>query len=152
MILTVYLAGGIQGLSDADCKDWRQDIIDKYTYNKHDVKVFNFLDPMRRDYRKYESSISKTEDSFNAEIDKEIVEFDKIDITQSDAVLFKFDKPSVGTAQENLYALMNGKLNVVWVPNPATIISPWMKYHSHKFVSSPDEGIKYIRDFFKDKI
>ena len=41
---TVYLCGGINGLTDGECNDWR-------TMAKEQIKGHEFLDPMRRDYR-----------------------------------------------------------------------------------------------------
>ena len=50
---TVYLCGGINGLSDEDCTDWRE--ATKAELYNH----FNFLDPMRRDYRGREAECVK---------------------------------------------------------------------------------------------
>ena len=42
---TLYLCGGINGLSDSDCTDWRE-FCKKQLEHTHKI-----LDPMRRDYR-----------------------------------------------------------------------------------------------------
>jgi hypothetical protein len=74
---------------------------------------------MRRDYRGRE-----------AEAVKEIIEMDKIDIAQSDALLVYFDQPSVGTAMEVLWAFERGKLIAV-INASSKPLSPWLIYHSH---------------------
>ena len=41
---SVYLCGGINTLSDSECKDWREQV-----KNELDGE-FHFIDPMRNDY------------------------------------------------------------------------------------------------------
>jgi nucleoside 2-deoxyribosyltransferase len=91
---------------------------------------------MRRDYR------GKEDDSV-----KEIVELDKIDVIESDVILVNYDKPSVGTSMEILYAFERGKLVVV-VAKDGTRISPWMRYHSHKIAPSFEAAMTYVREFY----
>lgn len=108
---TIYLCGGINGLSDSECKDWRERVKsvlgDKY----------RILDPMRRDYRGKEESHMH-----------EIVTLDKEDIDASDIVIANATRPSWGTAMEILYAFERGK-SVASVVESKTI-SPWLKFHS----------------------
>lgn len=122
--MKVYLCGAINGCTDAEAKNWRE-------YIK--TQLPDTLDPMRRDYRGRES------DCVN-----EIVELDKIDVMNSDVLLVNYDKPSVGTSMEVLYAFERAKLVVV-VCRSETSLSPWLRYHSHKVVHSFDEAIAYIR-------
>jgi nucleoside 2-deoxyribosyltransferase len=119
----VYLCGPINGCTDAEAKDWRE-------YVK--TMLPDTLDPMRRDYRGRE-----------AECVDEIVELDKIDVTNSDVLLVNYDKPSVGTSMEVLYAFERGKAVVV-VARPEASISPWLRYHSHSIVHSFAEAIDFI--------
>lgn len=80
--MITYLCGGINGLSDEDCKNWREDAKAKL--------VTEHLDPMRRDYR------GKEDESFH-----EIVLGDLDDIVKSDFVLVNATRPSWGTAPES---------------------------------------------------
>lgn len=107
---TVYLCGPINGCTDEECTDWREAA-------KLSIK-FDTLDPMRRDYRGREE-----------ECCEEIVEMDKADIVRSDVILVNYDKPSVGTSMEMLYAWERDKF-VITVARLDTPISPWLKYHS----------------------
>ena len=109
--MRVYLCGPINGRSDDECKTWREQAKALLPFT---------LDPMRRDYRGRE-----------AEAVKEIIEMDKIDIAQSDALLVYFDQPSIGTAMEVLWAFERGKLIAV-VNARSKPLSPWLIYHSHR--------------------
>ena len=129
--MKVYLCGPILGCSDPDCKDWRQDA-------KNNLS--NTLDPMVRDYR-----------DCCLEHINEIVEEDKKDIDNSDAILVKFDYPSVGTSMEILYAWERNKLIVTVIENRNIKISPWLVYHSTIIFNSFKEAYDYINSLEKDK-
>jgi len=114
--MLLYLAGAINGCTDSQCKDWRE-------YVKSIVGEENTLDPMRRDYRGREM-----------ECVDEIVEGDKVDIDNATHMIVSYDKPSVGTSMEILYA-WERKTPVLVVTNKETKLSPWMIYHSDVFYS-----------------
>jgi hypothetical protein len=115
--MTTYLCGGINGLSDADCRDWRE-------LAKSLLKT-DTLDPMRRDYRgREDESVS------------EIVIGDLADIDASDVVLVNATRPSWGTAMEALYAAHRtgvrrapSKPVIAWVGQGGSArVSPWLRY------------------------
>lgn len=122
---TLYLCGPINGCTDAECKDWRE-------FAK-DLWMGRCLDPMRRDYRGRE-----------AECVREIVELDKIDVAASDVILVNYDKPSVGTSMEVLYAWERGKPVIVVAALEANL-SPWLRYHSHAIMHSFEEAVALAR-------
>ncbi|WP_376710344.1 nucleoside 2-deoxyribosyltransferase [Pseudochrobactrum lubricantis] len=127
---TIYLCGPINGCTDEECKDWRElvkTIWDGPT-----------LDPMRRDYR------GREHESIN-----QIVEFDKIDVINSDVILVNYDKPSVGTSMEILYAWERGKLVVVVSKHGKQGLSPWLLYHSHEVCTSFEQAVNYVREVLK---
>lgn len=105
----VYLCGGINGLSDTECKDWRQIAKDNLTQPT--------LDPMRRDYRGIEDA--------NVEA---IVQGDLDDISVSSVILVNASRPSWGTAMEIIYAYQQGK-RIHAFASPLNPISPWLRYH-----------------------
>jgi nucleoside 2-deoxyribosyltransferase len=107
--MVVYLCGGINGLSDADCKDWRE--------AAKSLLTCDTLDPMRHDYRGIEDRVWT-----------EIVAHDLADIQNSDAVLVNATRPSWGTAMEIVYA-RNMEKPVVAFVQPGQPVSPWLKYH-----------------------
>lgn len=115
--MKIYLCGPINGCTDEECKDWREEV-------KRHFSTDQCVDPMRRDYRGRE-----------AECVKELVELDKIDVLMSDMILVNYDKPSVGTSMEVLYAHMHQKYILV-VARPDAVISPWLRYHSTRIVES----------------
>lgn len=123
---TVYLCGGINGLSDSDCKDWRNKVKESLD------GLYHFLDPMRRDYR------GKEDQSVHS-----IVHGDYHDIDKSDIILALVDKPSWGTAMEIHYAF-EAKKEVISITNQEKV-SPWLKYHSHVMIKSLDEAIQLLK-------
>lgn len=105
----VYLAGPINGATDAEAMDWRVQAT---------AVLGNVLDPMARDYRgKEDESVA------------DIVEGDKADIGSCRAVVAYCPKPSVGTSMEVLYAFERGIPVHVVVPDGAPV-SPWLRYHA----------------------
>lgn len=114
--MKLYLCGPINECSDAEATGWR-DAVKKMWPGET-------IDPMRRDYRGQEDQ----------NVDA-IVELDKIDIMRSDALIVSYDKPSVGTSMEVLFAFERGKPIAV-VAAQGTRISPWLRYHCHYLTSS----------------
>ena len=108
--MTVYLCGGINGLSDSDCRDWRE-------VAKSLLRA-DTLDPMRRDYRGRED-----------EHVTDIVLLDIVDIEKSHVLLVNATKPSWGTAMELFYcAHVLAKPVIAWVGHGR--VSPWLRYFS----------------------
>lgn len=112
---TTYLAGGINGLSDADARDWREHAKTKLAGDT--------LDPMRRDYRGKEDQHIQ-----------DIVHGDLEDIRSSDWVLASCLRPSWGTAMEIRIAYDLGK-TIYAVVLPGVPVSPWLRYHARIFTS-----------------
>jgi nucleoside 2-deoxyribosyltransferase len=123
---TVYLCGGINGLTDAECKNWRSQAALL-------LPGINVLDPMTRDYR------GKEAENFKA-----IVDGDLSDITMSDIILVKGDRPSWGTAMEIVYAHQLQKLVVVF--GVVESCSPWLRYHAQALFQTIEESCQYIMD------
>lgn len=119
---TLYLCGPINGCTDEEAKGWRELVKASWPGR--------CIDPMRRDYRGQE-----------AERYVEIVELDKIDVDEADYILVSYDKPSVGTSMEILYAWERGK-PVIIVCRPDANLSPWLRYHSHAIVHSYTDALE----------
>lgn len=122
--MTVYLCGGINGLSDSDCRDWRE-------FAKAELSTPT-LDPMRRDYRGRED-----------ESVTEIVIGDLADINACEIVLVNATKPSWGTAMELFYAASKAKTVVAWV-KPGVPVSPWLRYFCREIHESLEDAIGSI--------
>lgn len=120
---SVYLCGGINGLSDSACTDWREAA-------KKTLKA-KCIDPMRRDYRGVEDQ------SYRA-----IVHGDVRDVLHSGIVLVNATRASWGTAMEVVIAWLMGKEVVAWVGQAA--ISPWLKYFSGCICAEFRDAINYI--------
>lgn len=122
--MKVYLAGPINGCTDAEANDWR-------TEAKQRLVGHEYLDPMTRDFRGRENEPG---------IDTEIVLGDKEDIKRCNGVLVYYEKPSVGTAMEVLYAWERG-IPVVVVNKSSKPLSPWMTYHTVHQVKTIKQAI-----------
>lgn len=90
---------------------------------------------MRRDYRGREQQNYR-----------EIVELDKIDVASSDCILVNYDKPSVGTSMEILFAWQIGK-PIILVCQSDTVLSPWLRYHVTAVVYSFDDAINQCQKY-----
>lgn len=123
----VYLCGPINGRSDADCNDWREEAIRL-------LSPTPTKNPMDRDYRGREMEPG---------IAKEIVENDKTDILECGAILVLFDKPSVGTSMEVLFAWSN-RVPVHVVNISGKPLSPWLLYHSSRIHESLEEACSLL--------
>lgn len=123
----VYLAGAINGCTDAEANDWRSAFKEGYDGPT--------LDPMRRDYRGRE-----------AECVDEIVELDKVDIDECEVFIANCPKPSWGTAMEIFYAWEKLK-PVIIIHDVAVPISPWVRYHSDAIVHSIADAVEAAERF-----
>lgn len=115
--MKVYLGGPIKGCTDEEARGWRTEV--KAIF---DAAGIGWLDPMERDYRGRE---------LEPGIAREIVEGDKLDISQCHALLMNAPKPSVGTSMEILYGWERGKKVFVVLPE-GDPPSPWIIEHSHE--------------------
>lgn len=125
---TIYLAGPINGCTDEEAMDWREDLTDRLA--GHTV-----ISPMTRDYRGREDE--------NVE---DIIEGDKSDILKSDLVVAYCPRPSVGTSMEVLWAWERSKRVVVFAPEGSSI-SPWLRYHSDAVVFNVHDVLAGLAEF-----
>lgn len=125
---TVYLCGGINGLSDAECKDWREEAKAAL------IGEFIVLDPMRRDYR------GKEAESVDA-----IVNLDLFDINASNIMLVNVARPSWGTAMEIVYARKDIHRKLVIGFNRPEHPSPWLVYHCDKLFPTLAEAVLHLK-------
>lgn len=125
----IYLCGPINGRSDDDCRNWREEA-------KALLAPLPTLDPMRRDFRGRE---------LEPGIDAEIVIGDKADIFASSALLVYTDQPSDGTAMEILLAFIHS-IPIHVVNKRTKPLSPWVKYHATAVYTSLTSACEALRD------
>lgn len=109
----IYLAGAINGKTDAECKDWRDEATAIITDAMHIA-----VNPLSRDYRGRE-----------LENVRDIVHGDLTDIRKADAVVANCVSPSWGTAMEIRAAYSFSVPVFCWALDPSRC-SPWLKYHA----------------------
>lgn len=124
---TVYLCGGINGLSDDEAKGWRAKATAALS------GTFDVLDPMARDYRGQEAANVKA-----------IVEGDLADIDAADVLLVRADRPSWGTAMEVFHAFRSGKRVVAFGLADAFAPSPWLLYHTERVFADLDGALVHL--------
>ena len=131
-ITRIYLAGAINGCTDAQMSDWRDAMKARsYTF---DAK---FLDPTDRDYRGRELTLG---------VPSEIVTLDKRDIEDSDYLVVWYEKPSVGTSMEIFYA-HSLTIPIILIDkreDRSKNLSPWLVYHSTALVQSIDDAVETL--------
>lgn len=127
--MKTYLCGPINGRSDDDAKGWREWI---------KARLPNCVDPMDRDYRGRE---------LEPGIAKEIVENDKADILGCDAMIVYYDKPSVGTSMEILFAYQanGGSMRVILVNKSQAPLSPWLIYHCPEICLTLEDAVAALQ-------
>lgn len=126
--MITYLCGGINGLNDSDCRDWRE--------VAKSLLTTGTLDPMRRDYRGIEDQSVA-----------EIVRGDLHDIQMSNFVLVNATRPSWGTAMEIVYARHARKPIAAWVGDSR--ISPWLRYHVDSIHATLQDAIAAVNGWAK---
>lgn len=127
---TIYLCGPIAGCTDGEAMDWRERI-------KALLPECEFLDPMRRDYRR--------KDTTDPTLAREIVENDLHDIRCSDVVLAFHPRPSTGTDMEIMYASHLHIAEVVVIVPDGAPLSPWIVHHAKAVVKTEIEAVSWLR-------
>jgi nucleoside 2-deoxyribosyltransferase len=151
MIRTVYLAGGINGLSDADANDWRSRAKELLP------RSIAVLDPMARDYRgKEDENVA------------DIVKGDLDDIAQCEAVIAMCPRPSWGTAMEIHHTATTGRdikgyttgygeygedrsgyrtigqRRIVAIVPAGQPVSPWLRHHTDAVVETLEAAVDQV--------
>jgi nucleoside 2-deoxyribosyltransferase len=124
----IYLCGPINGCTDDEAMTWRD-------WFKSQQCGFDFVDPMKRDYRGKE-----------AEDYREIVDLDKQDVRSVDYLVVMYTQPSVGTAMEILYAWTIGK-PVVVINESNKPLSPWLRYHATAIVRTKELALNKLKEW-----
>ena len=133
--MMVYLAGPINGCTEDECTNWREEVVKKVhmLLEEKEQKDFLTLDPMRRDFRGKEGDHTE-----------EIVEGDLVDIQNSSLVLANTWQYTVGTSMEIFYAKHVLRKKVLIIHPPGKSVSPWLKYHSDFIVNDLDSAAAVI--------
>jgi nucleoside 2-deoxyribosyltransferase len=122
----IYLAGPIRGCTDEQARGWREQVKQQL------AGLYDFSDPMARDYRGREHEVDPAE----------IVEEDVAALATCTDVLVNCERASWGTAMELLYASGNRSYILAF---GAGTLSPWVAYHASGVVPTLDDAIAYLR-------
>lgn len=132
--MRIYLSGPIDNVSVEEATGWREKLKNKY-------RSVTMIDPTRRDW----SDVDIYADDFEV---GDIVNPDLADISSCDALLVNLNSDKlVGTAMEIIYAVHILK-PIVCISDEKYKISPWITFHTDEFVSTPEEGLKWLMDWY----
>jgi len=123
----IALEGGINGLTDDACTNWRDRVM-------HELGgIYDFHNPMDFDCRGREK-----------ELEHELVAFDETGIEASDILLVNASTGGWGTAM----AVQMGhdqKKNIITIYNQEKPISPWLNNRSTTVVETLDAALEHLR-------
>lgn len=124
---TIALEGGINKLTDAEAKDWRQSAIERLGHK------YDFHNPMDLDCRGREE-----------ELLDELVRFDEVGMARSDISLVCHPKASSGTDIGIQFMYMLHRYIVLVCPDERP--SPWLVSRANVIFKTMDEAIQHILD------
>lgn len=136
--VSIYLAGGMGGVSFEEQIRWRNQIRDAILYGLYEYtyKPLFFSPPM---YYNFEEQNHNTE--------REVMEYDLNRLRNSDLVIVNFNNPnSIGTAMELAIAYEN-RIPVVGINEDKCELHPWLVESVTRMCYSLRETIKYVVDF-----
>ena len=124
--MKIALEGAINKCSDAECRDWREQVITELG------QLYTFHNPMDFDCRGKE-----------AELEAELIKYDTAGLASSDIILVMALKPSWGTAMA---------IQMTWADHKAIIAvnaderpSPWLKNRCSLIVPTLEVAIKRLK-------
>lgn len=122
-MLTVYLAGNMDGLTEEEMRGWRNDF-------KARDDTIRWLDPCSRSYMPQQW--------------RELVEDDLADVFAADFIVARMTVPGIGTAMELVNA-RQAKIPVITVVPEFRNVSPWLRYYSDYLVEDFDQAWKILK-------
>ena len=149
-MVTIYLSGGIKGLTDEQAFGWRHEVCKHHGCREDGVPYLfggqgcgrpeiGFIIPTRIEYRPDMSVKAAAE---------WIIKRDKMAIARSDILLVYAPVPSWGTAMEILYAHDLDKRVIVVCDNKCP--SPWLLAHADALVPTFSDAYREIDSIVRD--
>jgi nucleoside 2-deoxyribosyltransferase len=125
--LRVYLAGPINGKSDAECREWRE------WFKRCDM--FEWVDPMDRDIRGREDDVELALATTNADLEE---------VESCDAIVANTSLgPGWGTASEMVWTWLAEK-PVISICGPN--ISPWVRKWSTEICRNKEAALQKLKE------
>ncbi len=122
----IALEGGINGLTDDACINWRDHVMDELG------GIFDFHNPMDFDCRGRER-----------EMEQDLVNFDEAGIASSDILLVNASTGGWGTAMAVQMGFDQGK-EIITIYTPKNPISPWLHNRSSVVFGSLAAALDYL--------
>jgi hypothetical protein len=135
---TVYLAGGITGLTHAEAARWRLEA------RKLLHPEFNVLDPVTAVFNG---------EPFNEEnpTAREIIDSNNFQIKNSDIILAEFEhqQPSIGTVGEIVKGHCLYGMPIITWGKSGRHKHPWVKDHTTMHFYKLEDAVRYIKDNYQ---
>ena len=136
---SIYLAGGMSGLTLEDQTRWRNRFRDAIKYGGYEFdKRVKFFSPP--DYYNFDEKHHKSE--------REIMDFDLYNLKRSDLIVVNFNAPeSIGTAMELMVAREN-KIPVIGLNNDGVELHPWLSECCTRICDNFRELVEHATNFY----
>lgn len=132
-IYTIYLAGGMTGLTPEEQVNWRRDV--EIALRKYNVRVF--VPP------KYYNEFNQWHDS-----EREVMDFDLHNLVHSDLVIMNFNAPTSLGSMAELGIAYDRKIPVIGLNEANHDLHPWQTEMTLKMFYSLDNMIEYVINYF----
>lgn len=133
VIMKVYLAGGMTGLSFKEQNKWREDFKKEFYFKN--ARIINPCDYY---------NLNQPYDT-----EKEIFEYDLNHIRTSDLIIVNFNNPkSIGTAMELMLAKELHIPILACLPQGDEVIHPWLLECCMKTFKNMDELTSYVEKYY----
>ena len=138
--VSIYLAGGMGGLTFDEQTKWRKQVRDAILYGCYDYEYKPlFFDPTQ--YYNFEEPLKHKSE-------REAMEFDLYNLKRSDLVVVNFNKPdSLGTMAELAIAYEH-RIPVIGLNKEGIELHPWQIEFCDRICDDMYELVKHIVDFY----
>ncbi len=141
-MITIYLAGAIDGLTYQEATSWR---------NKATIFLrgcgCQVLDPMRPKDELVHLPTIRGGEGYTSE---EIVHRDLWDVRRADIILAEMtdlSRPYRGTISELTAARLEGKIVILWTDPEFVKSNPWAHWWATRAFAELDDCLRYIGDY-----
>jgi hypothetical protein len=124
----IALEGPINGCTDSECKNWRNDVVARF------LGVYDFHNPIDFDCRGREK-----------ELESKLVAYDTAGIAASEIVLVMASTPSWGTAMAVQMAWAMHK-HIIVIYGDEKPISPWLNNRASVVVQTLEEAMQLLEE------
>lgn len=141
MTKTIYLAGGMSGLTYEEQHGWRLDFMSRIRKNDDGFDRPKFFDPP------IYYDVNEVHDMLEQ---REAMTFDLHNLRKADLVVVNFNAPnSIGTAMEIAIANEHN-IPAIGLNESDNELHPWLQLSTMRICKSMEELVAFVKQFFLD--